>query len=138
MIPDELRSSHESLWRAYSKRRFTILLVILLVLLSGPSILLNLGRSTAWFDLIVSFLMLVAILSLCFESHRRFFALLLGIPAIALSLLGHALSGVASSWVLLLAQLCQVAFFLSAAVLVVKSLFSTSQRSLDGALGAVC
>ena len=133
-----LQNRRENLWRAYSNRRFTVLLVILLGLLAGPSVLLNLGHSTAWFDLTVFLLMLAAILSLCFERHQRLLAVLLGIPTIALSLMGHLLSGVASNWALLLAQLCQVAFFLAAAVLVVKSLFITSQQSFDCALGAVC
>jgi voltage-gated potassium channel len=102
-------------------------------LLAGPSVLLGLGHSTAWFDVILSLLMLAAILSLCFESHQRLFALLLGIPTIALSLVG-----ITSSGALFLPQICEVAFFLGAAVLVVKSLFVTNQQSFDSALGAVC
>jgi hypothetical protein len=82
MARDEPQIAHQGDWRrAYSERRFGVLLVILVVLLAGPPVLLGFGLSAAWFDGLMALLMVAAILSLCFERHQRLFALLLGIPA---------------------------------------------------------
>ncbi len=72
--------------QSYSERRFTVLLVILIVFLGGPPVLLGFGLSAGWFDGLTSLMMLAAILSLCFDRRQRLFALLLGIPTIILSL----------------------------------------------------
>jgi hypothetical protein len=125
-------------WRLYSQHRFAMLLVILIGLLAGPSMLEILGRDARWYDLLMSLLMLAAILSLCFETYERLFALLLGIPTIAFVLLGHALTGAASSSFQLLAQVCEITFFLAAAAIIVRSLFSRNEVSFDSILGAVC
>jgi hypothetical protein len=97
MARDEPQIAHEGDWRrAYSERRFGVLLVILVVLLAGPPVMLGFGLSAAWFDGLMALLMVAAILSLCFERHQRLFALLLGIPTVLLSVGGHALPGEAS------------------------------------------
>ena len=97
MARDEPQKAHEGYWRrAYSERRFGVLLVILVALLAGPPVLLGFGLSAAWFDGLMALLLVAAILSLCFERHQRLFALLLGIPTVLLSVGGHALPGEAS------------------------------------------
>ena len=46
----ESQKAHEGDWRrAYSERRFGVLLVILAVLQAGPPVLLGFGLSAAWF-----------------------------------------------------------------------------------------
>jgi len=122
----------------YKERRFAVLLVILLVLLAGPPILIGFGLSAAWFDGLMSVLMLAAIVSLCFEPQQRLFALLLGIPSILFSLGGDLLSSAIASWPLFLSHLCEVLFLFGSAVLIVKSLFGSRALSFDSILGAVC
>ena len=78
--PAQSQKTQEGDWRrAYSERRFGVLLVIHVVLLAGPPVLLGFGLSAAWFDGLLALLLVAAILSLCFERHQRLFALLLGI-----------------------------------------------------------
>jgi ion channel len=137
MFAVETKWQKSSLWQAFSQRRFGILLIILIVLLAGP-VLLGFGRLAEWLDLLMSLLVLAVIISLCFEPHQRLFALLLGLPTIALSLGGRAFSGDASAWAILLGDLFKVAFFFGAAVLVVRSLFSNEAVSFDSIIGAAC
>jgi hypothetical protein len=125
-------------WQVYSQRRFSILLVILVGLLAGPPVLAGFGLSAAWFDGLMSLLMLVAIISLCFERRQRLFALVLGIPTILFSLGGHALSGEIGGGVLFLGHLCEVLFFFGAAGVIVRSLFNAGSLSFDSIFGAVC
>src|SRR6516164_11061370 len=97
MARDESQKTQQGDWRrAYSERRFGILLVILAALLAGPPVLLGFGLSAAWFDGLTALLMVAAIVSLCFERHQWLIALLLGTPTVLLSLGGHALPGEAS------------------------------------------
>jgi hypothetical protein len=114
------------------------LLVILAVLVAGPPLLLGFGLSAAWFDGLMALLLVAAILALCFERHQRFFALLLGVPTVLLSVGGHALPGEASEPVLLVGHLCEALFLLGASVLIVKSLFSARTVTFDSILGALC
>jgi hypothetical protein len=139
MARDESQKTEKRDWRqAYGQRRFAVLLAILAILLAGPPILLGFGLSAAWFDLLISLLLVAVILSLCFERHQRLFALLLGIPTIFLSLGGHALPEEVSAPVLLAGHLCEVLFLLGTSVLIVKSLFSARTLAFDSILGAVC
>src|ERR1051326_3426862 len=139
MARGESEKTPEGGWRrAYSDRRFGVLLVILAALLAGPPVLLGFGLSAAWFDGLMALLLVAAILSLCFERHQRLFALLLGIPTVLLSLGGHVLPGEASVPVLFAGHLCEVLFLLGASVLIVNALFSARTLKFDSILGAVC
>src|SRR6516165_10611526 len=139
MASGESQKAHEGYWRrAYSERRFGVLLVILVALLAGPPVLLGFGLSAGWFDGLMALLLVAVILSLCFERHQRLFALVLGIPTVLLSLGGHALPGEASAPVLVAGHLCEVLFLLGTSVLIVKSLFSARTLTFDSILGAVC
>src|SRR6516165_7381983 len=139
MASGESQKAHEGNWRrAYSERRFGVLLVILVVLLAGPAVLLGFGLSAAWFDGLMALLLVAAIVSLCFERHQRLFALLLGIPTVLLSVGGHALPGEASGPVLLAGHLCEVLFLFGASALIVRSLFTAPTLQFDSILGAVC
>src|SRR5262245_9830583 len=139
MARGESQQAQQGDWRrAYSERRFGVLLVILAVLLAGPPVLFGFGLSEAWFDGLLALLLVAAILSLCFERRQRLFALLLGIPTVLLSVGGHALPGEASAPVLVAGRLCDVLFLLGASVLIVKSLFSPRTLTFDSVLGAVC
>jgi hypothetical protein len=139
MARDESQKTQQGDWRrAYSERRFGILLVILAVLLAGPPILLGFGLSEVWLDGLMALLLVAAILSLCFERRQRQFALLLGTPTVLLSMGGHALPGEASVPVLFAGRLCEVLFLLGASVLIVESLFSAPTLTFDSTLGAVC
>jgi voltage-gated potassium channel len=126
-------------WQEFIKgRRFTGLLVILLVLLAGPPIFIGMGLSAVWFDGLLSVLMVAAIVSLCFEPQQRLFALLLGIPSVVLSLVSHVTTGAISQSTLLMGHLCEVLFLFGSAVLIVKSLFGPAGLSSDSILGAIC
>ena len=125
-------------WAAFRKRRFSILLVVLVGLLVISPILAGFGFTADWFDGLMNALMLAAILSLCFERRQRLFALVSGIPTILLSLGSHTLSGTGGSWVLFFGQLCEVVFLFGAATLIIRSLFNSSSLAFDSILGAVC
>jgi hypothetical protein len=139
MARGESQESQEGDWRRASReRRFGVLLVILAVLVAGPPLLFGFGLSAAWFDGLMALLLVAATLALCFERHQRFFALLLGIPTVLLSVGGHALPGEASDPVLFAGHSCEVLFLLGASVLIVKSLFSARTLTFDSILGALC
>ncbi len=139
MARGESQTTLEGDWRrAYSQRRFGVLLVILVALLAGPPVLLGFGLPAAWFDGLLALLLVAAIVSLCFERRQRLFALVLGIPTVLLSLGGHALPGEAGVPVLFAGHLCEVLFLLGASVLIVKSLFSAPMLTFDSIFGAVC
>jgi hypothetical protein len=139
MAGEELLRAKFGGWRqVYSERRFSILLVILVVLLAGPPVLFGFGLSIEWFDVLMALLLLSAILSLCFDRRQRMFALLLGIPTILICLGGHALSGTANVSVLFFGHLCGVLFLLGSAGLIVKSLFNSRSLTFDSIFGAVC
>ena len=140
MTTDRLQLSPQNQgWRQlYSERRFSILLAVLAALLMGAPILLGFGMSVTGFDGLVSILVLAEILSLCFEPKQRLFALVLGIPSVLLSTDGYALTGDTGEWVLFVGHLCQVLFFLSAAVLIIRSTFDSGALTFDSIVGAVC
>src|SRR5687768_9953446 len=115
-------------WQAYRQRRFGVLLVLLAGLLAVPPVLFGFGLSAAWFDALMTLVVLAAVQSLCFERRQGVFGLLLGIPTIAIGLGGHALPGAASRWVLFVGHLSGVFFLFGSAGLIVQSLFNS--RSL--------
>jgi|tagenome__1003787_1003787.scaffolds.fasta_scaffold20515993_2 voltage-gated potassium channel len=125
-------------WQTYGQRRFGILLVILLALLAGPPALVGMGLSPEWFEGLMSLLLLAAILSLCVERRQRGFAILLGVPTILFSLVGHTLPEGIGRWVLFVGHLCEAAFLFGAAALIVRSLFNADSLSFDSIFGAVC
>ncbi len=124
--------------RIYGPRRFTVLLVLLLILFVGTPILLELGFPVGSFDGLVAVLMLAAILSLCFERHERIYALVIGIPTILLAGTGHLLAGRAAFWTLFAAQIGQMLFLMGASWLIVKSLFNSPSLTFDSITGAIC
>jgi hypothetical protein len=128
---------HEAM-RIYQQRRFATLLVIFVLVIVCPPVLLGFGLSPSWSDGMVSIVVLVGILSLCFERQQRAFALLFGISSVLFSTGGYAVWGSVSAWVLFIGHLCQVLFFLGAAVLIVRSMFSSRALSADSIAGAVC
>ena len=115
-----------------------ILLVLLIALLAGTPILFGFGLSALWFDVMTSVVVLAAIQSLCFERRQRMFALLLGIPTIAICLGGHAFSETTSRSVLFVGHLCGVFFLFGSAGLIVSSLFHSRSLTFDSIYGAVC
>jgi hypothetical protein len=124
--------------RGYGERRFGVLLAFLVALLALPPILLGFGLSPGWFDGLLSILVLAGILSLCFEPQQRVFALLLGVPSVLFSAGGYALTGQTSKWALFVGHLCQVLFFLGAAVLIVRSMFGSRALTFDSIAGTIC
>lgn len=124
--------------RYFRERRFTALLVILLVLLAGHPFLVGFGRSIVWFDGMMSILLLAAIVSLCVERQQRFFALFLGVPSIALSLAGYLSPAPLHSWVSFAGHLCEALFLFCSAVLIVRSLFTAGGVSADSVSGTIC
>jgi voltage-gated potassium channel len=126
-------------WQEQVKqRRFSALLVILLVLLAGPPILVGFGLSAVWFDGLISVLMVAAILSLCLERQQRLFALVLGIPTVLFSLGGYLAPAAIGEGAYLLGHACEALFLFCSAVLIVKSLFAPAGLSSDSILGAIC
>lgn len=127
------------MWQKLAKeRRFTALLVVVLVLLAGPPLLIGMGLDGVWFDGLMTVLMVAAILSLCLERQQRLVALVLGIPSILLSLSSYLSTGAIGQSAVWIGHLCEVLFFLCAAVLIVRALFGPAGISLDSFLGAIC
>jgi hypothetical protein len=125
-------------WQCYCRRRFRVLLVILLALLAGPQVFLGFGLSQGWFEGLMSLLMLAVIVSLCVESRQRSFAILLGLPAILLPILGQTLPAASGRGTMACGHLCQAIFLFSSAGLIVKSLFNADALSSDSIFGAIC
>lgn len=139
MAAQESVGARDRAWgQAYSERRFGILLVLLTVLLAGPPVLFGFGLSPVWFDAVAALVLLAAIQSLCFEHRQRMFALLLGIPTMAICLAGLAFSGTARDSVLFVGHLCGVFFLFGSAGIIVISLFHSRSVTLDSIYGAVC
>lgn len=122
----------------FKQRRFTALLVILMVLLVGHPFLIGFGRATIWFDGMMSILLLASIVSLCFERQQRFVALFLGVPSILFSLGSYLSPGPIHEWATFAAHLCEALFLFSSAVLIVKSLFGIGGVSSDSVSGTIC
>ncbi len=139
MVTDKVQLLDARSWQQIcGERRFSVLLMILVVWLAVPPILLGFGMSAGWFDLLMSLLMFAAILSLCFDRDQRLFALLVGIPTILLSLGGHALPGEVGVWVLFCGYLCKMLFLFGAAGLIIKTLFNSKRLTFDCIFGAAC
>lgn len=129
----------ETNWlQTYRQRRFAVLLVILLASLAGSPALSSFGFSPIWFEGLMSLLMLAAVLSLCVEPRQRGFAILMGVPTILLSVVGHSLPEGISRWVLFWGHLCEITFLFGAAGLIVRSLFNADSLSSDSIFGAIC
>jgi len=138
MLNSDQHFAWRNWWQWYSDRRFSVLLVALIGLLAGPSFLETFGHSTKWYDLFMAVVIFAAILSLCFETRQRLFAMTFGIPTIAFGLMSRTSTGFYSASSLLIAHLCEITFFLGAAALIVRSLFGRHDVSFDSILGAVC
>lgn len=123
---------------ALRRRRFAILLILLVGIVAGPSLLFDADLAARWVEVLSSLSVLAAILSLCLDRRQRAFALLLGTPTILLSLGAPALPQSAGSVALTAGHLCAILFFLGAAALIVRSLFSGADLTFDSILGAVC
>lgn len=129
----------DTTWQAwYGERRFAVLLVLLLGLVAGPPVLGGFGLAAAWFDLVLTLLLVTAVLSLCFDRRQRLFALLLGVPTLLLSVGGLTLPGEAGTGARFAGQVCVILFFFGAAILVVRALFTIRPLTLDSVFGAAC
>lgn len=126
------------MWDVYHNRRFSVLLVLLLSLIAGPTLVLDTGLSAGWFDSVMALLLLGVVASLAADRRQRLFSIVLGVPTIFFSLCGHRLPIQLSEPVVFVGQLCQITFLFGAAALIVRSLFSAGQLSLDSIFGAVC
>ena len=124
-------------WKGYRERRFSILLVILLLLLIASPFLMDIGPIAVWFDGLMALLLLAAIHSLCFERRQRLFALLFGIPTVFVVLGSHAWTGPFHHRALFLGHFCGTLFLLGAACIVVRTLFENRPPTLDSICGAV-
>ena len=122
----------------YRKRRFRILLVILIALLAGSPVVTGFGMSAGWFDGMMLLVLLAAIQSLCFERRQRMFALFVGIPTFALCLAANAFSGITNHSILFVGHLCAVLFFFGSAALIVGSLFKSRSLTVDSVFGTIC
>jgi ion channel len=138
MFEERLTRPALGFWQAYHNCRFGILLALLLSLIAGPALVLNSAVSAGWFDEVMAVLLLGVVASLGADRRQRLFAGLLGVPTILISLCGHRLPVHVSEPVVFIGHVCQMAFLFGAAVLIVRSLFTTYQLSLDSLFGAVC
>jgi hypothetical protein len=135
-IPSTPHPSGPGDW--FRRHRFACLLIILSVLLIGPPILFDFGLSGVLLDVISSLLLLAIIVSLCFEPRQRWFALVLGVPTILLSLGGYAFTGNLRAGLFFAGALCEVLFLFGAALLIVRALFTLRPLTVDSLLGAIC
>ncbi len=126
-------------WRDfYAKRRFSVLLVVLVALLAGPPMLIGFGMSSEWFELLMLLLVLAALLSFCVVRAERVFALLFGIPTMVFTLGGFALYGETSSIFVFCSHVCAAIFLFGMAALIVRLLFGSQTIDFDSFLGAIC
>lgn len=120
------------------RRRFSLLLAMLAALLGLPPILVGLGISAAWFDAMLSLLILSGILPLYYERNARLFALIVGGTSILFSMAGYSLPIALSDKALLLGHLCQGLYFFGAALVIVRTMFGPPSPRSESIAGAVC
>lgn len=113
-------------------------MVALVVLLVAPPLLVGFGRAAAWFDTLLSIVLLVAILSMAYERRQRIVVLVLGAPTIVASLGSHGLTGTAGSTASLGGHLCAVVFLFVAVGFVLRMLLRAKRITVDSLFGAVC
>ncbi len=125
--------------KLYGEHRFASLLVALLIFVLAPSVLIGFGVPVALFDGLFALVVLAAIVSLFYRRRQRIFALLIGVPTIALSLGGHALTGRTHVWAILVGHLCAVVLFFGAAWVIVWTLLRGRRViTADSVFGAIC
>ncbi len=118
--------------------RFSGLLAALLVFTVLGPVLLGDCRSALIFDVLFALTLLMATLSLCYESRTRRAALALGLPVAVLVLFGHLLPEPAKAVLIVTGHLCGMLFLLGTVALIVHAIFREQRINADGICGAVC
>lgn len=122
----------------WSDWRFTVLLSALVILNMARMATVSLVLDRFLLDVFGAAFLMVATLSLCAEKHTRTIALLLGIPATMLSLVGILQSGHEESFVLLAGRSASMLFLGFTIVMILRTLMTQPSVTRDSIAGAFC
>lgn len=124
--------------RIWSKWRFTVLLVALIIVNLTRMATASLDLDRLLVDIFGAAFLIVATLSLCVEKRTRVVVLTLGIPATLMSIIGVANSGREDSIVLLVGRAAGMAFLAFTIVMILKTLMTQPSVTRDHIAGAFC
>ncbi len=122
----------------YRPWRFLVLLVTLVLLLVIEPILRGFSGRGPVFNVLYSFVIVAAILSLFQGKWPKTLALILGIPALAGPWLAYMLASTAEEVVMLANQFVEVIFLVFVAVMILRAILAHPTISADSIYGAIC
>ena len=122
----------------YRPRRFLVLLVMLILLLVIQPMVRGFGVRTPVFDVLYSLVLVAAILSLCERRWPRTAALVLGIPALSGKWLAYLFASTGDDFLILSDHFVEVLFLVFVAAMILRSILTQGNISLDSIFGTVC
>lgn len=128
----------ETIQKRYCEWRFTVLLVAIVVLNIARTASVSMEVDRNVLDTLGAVFMFTATLSLCVEKRFRAAALILGIPAILLSLIGNLLSRQQESVVLTAGRFASMVFLVFTIAIILRTLLTQPLVTRDSISGAFC
>lgn len=123
--------------RFYGEWRFTIVMVVILLMICILPMFERLTISAEKFQAILSLLMLFSIMALSYDRRQKYFAVALGIPTLALSQLGFLVQGPIGRWGTVGGEFFSMVFLFGATGLIVQTVMTGKTISADSICGAV-
>jgi hypothetical protein len=124
--------------RQYRPRRFLVLLVTLVLLLVVQPMVRGFSVRTPVFDVLYSLVLVAAILSLCERRWPRTAALVLGVPALLGKWLAYLFASTGDDFLILSDHFVEVLFLVFVAAMILRSILTQGNISLDSIFGTVC
>lgn len=127
-----------SLSQRYGSRRFLVLLIALVLLLVIQPMARGYSARSPIFFALSTLALVAAILSLCQGRWPTWLALVLGIPALLGRTVAYVLSGNGDQLALLTDHCVEILFLGFVAVMILRSILSQEQITMDSIFGAIC
>jgi hypothetical protein len=124
--------------KSYFRWKFTVLLVVMLILNITRMLTVDDFEDRFILDVLGSVMLAAATISLCGHKHTRAVALLLGIPAITLSLSRNQLPEHLQHVALIGGRVATSLFLLFIIGIIVQTLLTQEKATIDHIAGAFC
>ena len=111
---------------------------MLILLLVIQPMIRGFGVRTSVFDVLYSLVLVAAILSLCERRWPRTAALILGVPALLGKWLAYLLASTGDDFLVLSDHCVEVLFLVFVAAMILRSILTQGNISLDSIFGTVC
>lgn len=121
----------------YGEWRFTIVMCVLLWMICVLPLFERMHLQPEKFQAFLALLLLFAIFTLSYDRKEKFFALLFGIPTIAISQLGFFVNGDLGKLAVISGEFLTMLFLFGATWLVVQNLMRNKSVNFDTICGAV-